>query len=367
MDIQNEIHEVVFLENLDSDSLHLQNKSIENSYHDISLKENFPINDKNAQSNMINSYSNSQLNGKYYSKTNNIHCCIQNNIHDNYNENGYQAIKEENLALNTIDYSYTESKCNYFPGYKNFRLEWDKDTDSLYIIIPSVDSLDHWMMLFLQPIGITNDSFCLKNCCTEGNCDFKIRLDDERLLLYPDLLKDISEFISLQSKLWSNYVSTVVMRDRDSIDNFIQSNGHFSNNSTENCYEQIYSCHKLPNINVFLNDVQNELSSDNFIEDNRLICCEKEISQNCSVIYDYKQCSRPNKYYYGLDLSACKLTTADLHHKSANSIELCNKSTQLSCLTTNISDSNITTADSTMIPVLTSDNSNNDESYFNTN
>ncbi|KAH8741407.1 hypothetical protein FG386_003254 [Cryptosporidium ryanae] len=363
MDIQNGIPEIVFLENLDSDSLHFQNKDIEHSYQeDISLKENFPMNDKNIQFN-TDSNLNNQFNGRYYSKSNNYYY-TQNNV--NYSENGYQIIRDENSSLNTLNNPSSKGEFNSFPGYKNFRLEWDRDTNSLYIIIPSVDSFDHWMMLFLQPLGITNDSFCLRNCCIEGNCDFKIRLDDERLLLYPDLLRDISEFIGLQSKLWNSYVSSVVLQDKDFIDNSIQSNRYFCDDSTENFHDQIYSCHNLPNINVFFNDFHNEVGNRNYIEDKTNICCESELSENCSDIYNCRQSSVTNKYYRSLDLNSCKSNTTDLNHNSSNSIELCNKSAPLSCLTTSISDSNIVTTDSTMLPILTSDNSN-EESYFNTN
>lgn len=360
MDGQNLVPDVIFLENLDSEiNLSYSNKDeVSSEYSEYNLKENYPnINNQirlNSTNVSVDQIQKKNVNSKY-----NIFQVAGQDENSNSENSALQ--NSENEIFNCTSSSFIEEE-NTSPGFRNFKLEWDKENDALYIVIPSVDSLDHWMMLFLQPLGITNESLCLENCCVQNKCDFRIRLDDERLLLYPDLLKDISDFLSIQIKKWQFYKSNVMLRDMN-IDNQLFGNEEIQHQVSENCIYNFHDCSKLPNINVFLNN-----------------SFQKEKLARISEYNDSDQFyeRKPNQENVEFDNNSQNNFVLDDHmeiyRKSIMISELCSQNDEpisvsskfpFSRLTTNISESNlVVSSDSTMLPVLTSENSSQDGSYF---
>ncbi|EEA07147.1 uncharacterized protein CMU_000160 [Cryptosporidium muris RN66] len=202
--------------------------------------------------------------------------------------------------VDKVGFATTRYEKSY--SYKNFKLEWDEKNEVLYVVIPSVDSIDHWVMLFLQPLGITNDSLKIDNCCISNNCNFKVRIDDERLLLYPDLLDDIYKFILFQRNLWYFY--------KHHINHIHNSVTTFDDSTVDHLWQN-------PDINVYLKKDE----TDHNFSKGREGCC----SEYC------------DSYLKGQHI--------------------------LPCISTTISESNVFTTDSTIFPLLTSEDSSSNDDY----
>ncbi|OII74293.1 uncharacterized protein cubi_01137 [Cryptosporidium ubiquitum] len=352
MSVGNFVPEVIFMDSIESNiKLPTENENSTNQ-DDYNSKENFLI--LNSQSkNLSNSLP---FDMKIKKQTLNS---IQepSKVDNFYKEQPLQGIEQnivENLQLST-DY-----KAQSYTGHSNFKLEWDNENKALFVVIPSVDSLDHWMMLFLQPLGITCDSLDIDNCCLKRNCDFRIRLDDERLLLYPDLLKDISDFISIQYLNWQYYNENVILRNSEVIcsdqDGYGNDNFVGENHIAPTCYNYW----KFPDINVFVNSnsrLKNDTNSPEAVQSNKF--SGKENFSQKSNSFDkniQKSIAKYNTDIYG----RCILVP----EPSPKGEDPLVQNNTLSCLTTNIPDSNILTTDCGMLQVLTSENSNHEDNYF---
>ncbi|KAF7458698.1 hypothetical protein HWI79_783 [Cryptosporidium felis] len=356
MDSSNSVPEMIFMDNIESNLMLLSENENSNNQSGYSLKENYP--NINAQ---LKVCSNNHLSISQANKS-----CINGR---NYlpNESVPESFNQELSQGMNMDSTDGE----YFPhsndfknsGYRNFKLEWDRENDALYIVIPSVDSLDHWMMLFLQPLGITSESLCMNNCCKMGNCDFRIRLDDERLLLYPDLLKDISDYIRIQSKKWQYYSSSVILSDLDREIDFRKDD--YSKDRYINQYDnELLNMNnlKLPDINVFLDD---QSQANDYFE---------PIANSPSYELPRKESFLRTGTDFDQSKKQINECNIDIYGKCILIPDVCSKirdptisNNSISCLTTNIPDSNILTSDSGILQVLTSENSNHDENYFSLN
>ncbi|KAJ1608712.1 hypothetical protein OJ252_2441 [Cryptosporidium canis] len=345
MSLENIVPEIVFIDGLDSSNRFLMESGVSSNQNEYNSKENI-------------SNSNCQL--KCSSDGLPFNMAVKEPLNDDSYCKDHRSmhIVEQNFGENSQSYAYDES-VNY-NGHSNFKLEWDSENRALYVVIPSVDSLDHWMMLFLQPLGITCDSLNIDNCCLKRNCDFRIRLDDERLLLYPDLLKDISDFISKQYVNWQYYKERVILRGSDMICS--ENDENLNNIIVDNQVDNIccnYS--RLPDINV----------SVNIQRGNDTKCLENE---NSCKYYGGKNYSQNNNELDKSSHNSVAKYSGEVYERCILVPELCPKgedslvqSNALSCLTTNISDSNVLTTDSGILQVLTSENSNHEENYFTLN
>lgn len=354
MSTGNFVPEIVFMDNMESNIKLLtenQNSTNENEYES---KENFSI----LNSQLKHSSNGLLFDMKVKKQNNNLNFTQEPSKADNfYKDQSLQGIEQnivENFQISTGD------KAQSYTGHSNFKLEWDNENKALFVVIPSVDSLDHWMMLFLQPLGITCDSLSIDNCCLKRNCDFRIRLDDERLLLYPDLLKDISDFISIQYLNWQYYKENVILRNSEMICSEQNECGGDNLVSGDNISPICYNYWKFPDINVFvnsnshLNNDVNSLEAEHF---NQLR--EKE---------NFSQ--KNNSFDKNIQKSVTKYN-ADIYGRYILVPELCPKgddllaqNNTLSCLTTNIPDSNVLTTDTGVLQILTSENSNHEDNYF---
>lgn len=355
MSLENFVPEVIFMDSLEPSIKFLAEGENSSSQNDYSSKENF----SNLNFQVKHSLDGLPLNVTAKEQNANF-----NSFQEQLSENSYfkdqssQGI-EKNVGENSQNSALDEA--NSYTGHSNFKLEWDSESGALYIVIPSVDSLDHWMMLFLQPLGITCDSLSIDNCCLKRNCDFRIRLDDERLLLYPDLLKDISDFINIQLMNWQYYKESVILRGSEMV---CSENDENSKNSTEmddHVNNVCYNYWKFPDFNVSVNyhsQVENSISH---LRD-----------ENLSKYYDKENHSQSiNGFDKSAQSSITKYDTEKVYRRCILVPELCPKgddssvqSNTLSCLTTNISDLNALTTDSGVLQVLTSENSSHEENYF---
>ncbi|CUV05270.1 unnamed protein product [Cryptosporidium hominis] len=354
MSIGSFVPEVIFMDNIESNiKLLTENENSNNQIECIS-KENF----LNLNSQFKQSSDSLSFDMKIRTENINLNSIQEPSKVDHYYKiQPLQGI-EQNIGENIQ--IPVEDEVQSYTSYSNFKLEWDHENKALFVVIPSVDSLDHWMMLFLQPLGITCDSLSLNNCCLKRNCDFRIRLDDERLLLYPDLLKDISDFLSTQYLNWQYYRENVIMRDFEVMDSeqeeYIGDNLINGNNIGPKCHNYW----KFPDINVFVNNDSHLNNEINFAED-----------ENSSKFYEKENFSQNNgSFERNIQKSITNYNT-DIYGKCLLVPELCSKGDEplvqnntLSCLTTNISDLNVLTTDSGVLQVLTSENSNHDDNYF---
>ncbi|KAH8583680.1 uncharacterized protein ELE39_001426 [Cryptosporidium sp. chipmunk genotype I] len=354
MSVESFVPEVIFLDNVESNIKLLTENENSNNQIEYNLKENFPI----LNSQFKHSLDNSLFDMKTKKKNVDLNSIQEPSKVDNfYKGQSLQGIEQkicENIQIPACD------EAQNYTGYSNFKLEWDNENKALFVVIPSVDSLDHWMMLFLQPLGITCDSLNLENCCLKRNCNFRIRLDDERLLLYPDLLKDISDFISIQYLNWQYYWENVIMRDFETINSKQEEYSRDNLVNGDHIGPICYNYWKLPDINVFVNNdsyLNNEI---NFKE-----------SENTTKFHGKENFSQnDNIFDRSIQKSITKYNT-DIYGKCILVPELCPKgddplvqNNTLSCLTTNISDLNVLTTDSGVLQVLTSENSNHEDNYF---
>ncbi|TRY52640.1 Uncharacterized protein CTYZ_00003051 [Cryptosporidium tyzzeri] len=353
MSIGSFVPEVIFMDNIESNiKLLTENENSNNQIECISKENLLNLNSQFKQSSDSLSFD-----MKIRTENINLNSIQEPSKVDHYKIQPLQGI-EQNIGENIQ--IPVEDEVQSYTSYSNFKLEWDHENKALFVVIPSVDSLDHWMMLFLQPLGITCDSLSLNNCCLKRNCDFRIRLDDERLLLYPDLLKDISDFLSTQYLNWQYYRENVIMRDCEVMDSeqeeYIGDNSINGNHFGPKCYNYW----KFPDINVFVNNDSHLNNEINFAED-----------ENSSKFYEKENFSQNNgSFERNIQKSITNYNT-DIYGKCLLVPELCSKNDEplvqnntLSCLTTNISDLNVLTTDSGVLQVLTSENSNHDDNYF---
>lgn len=354
MSLENFVPEVIFMDSLEPSIKFLTEVENSSSQNDYSSKENF----SNLNCQVKHSSDSLSLNMTVKEENTNLNSFQQPLNGDSYFKDQYSQGIEQNVGENSKNSVIDEA--DVYTGHSNFKLEWDCENGALYIVIPSVDSLDHWMMLFLQPLGITCDSLSIDNCCLKRSCDFRIRLDDERLLLYPDLLKDISDFINIQCMNWQYYKESIILRGSEVT--YSESNENIKNHTIMNDHTNhiCYNYWKFPDINVFVN---NHSQMDNNIDHLR--------SENFSKYYDKENYSQSiNGFDRNVESSMAKYGT-EVYRRCILVPELCPKgddslvqSNTLSCLTTNISDSNVLTTDSGLLQVLTSENSSHEENYF---